>query len=82
MFTIGTLFFIIYPFICVPITYTNTNSSIRILYLYSYNIRRFLTYEASTRPIINHFDSIGKCKTVDSNRALDDVFEDVKKHFE
>jgi len=44
--------------------------------------KRFKTYEESTRPIIDHFRSLGKIRTVDSNRAVDLVFSDVSIHFE
>ena len=44
--------------------------------------KRFQTYEDSTRPIINHFRSIGKIRTVDSNRPVDNVFADVSLHFQ
>lgn len=43
--------------------------------------KRFVTYENSTRPIIEHFASLGKVKEVDSNRPVEDVFADVSKHF-
>jgi len=43
--------------------------------------KRFKTYEESTRPIIDHFRSIGKIRTVDSNRSVDEVFADVAVHF-
>lgn len=44
--------------------------------------KRFLTYEESTRPIIEHFKCIGKVRAVDANRAPDLVFADVKVHFQ
>lgn len=44
--------------------------------------KRFKTYEDSTRPIIEYFRNIGKIRTVDSNRAADHVFADVKLHFQ
>ena len=43
--------------------------------------KRFITYEESTRPIINHFKSIGKCRQTDSNRPVDAVFGDVSAFF-
>lgn len=43
--------------------------------------KRFITYDESTRPIIEHFKSINKVKTIDSNREPDVVFEDVKAAF-
>jgi UMP-CMP kinase len=44
--------------------------------------KRFFTYEESTRPIIEYFRSIGKIRTVDSNRPLEHVFADVCLHFQ
>ena len=44
--------------------------------------KRFITYEESTRPIIEHFKTIDKIRAVDANRAADVVFEDVRKSFE
>jgi UMP-CMP kinase len=44
-------------------------------------IKRFQTYEQSTRPIIEHFRSINKIRQVDSNRDQDDVYADVSKCF-
>jgi len=43
--------------------------------------KRFQTYEDSTRPIIEHFNKIGKIREVDSNRDPDLVFRDVSAHF-
>lgn len=43
--------------------------------------KRFLTYEQSTRPIIEHFRTIGKVREVDANRPIDDVFAEVSVHF-
>jgi len=43
--------------------------------------KRFVTYENSTRPIIDHFASLGKVREVDSNRSVDDVFADVCEVF-
>lgn len=43
--------------------------------------KRFKTYEESTRPIIDHFASIGKIRAVNSNRPFDSVFLDVSSHF-
>jgi UMP-CMP kinase len=43
--------------------------------------KRFKTYEESTRPIIDHFASIGKIRVVDSNRPFNSVFLDVSHHF-
>lgn len=44
--------------------------------------KRLVTYEESTRPIIEHFRDQGKVKQVDSNRGFDEVFADVSKCFE
>ena len=43
--------------------------------------KRFSTYEESTRPIIEHFKSIGKVRQVDSHRELNAVYSDVALHF-
>jgi UMP-CMP kinase len=43
--------------------------------------KRFKTYEESTRPIIEYFESVGKIRSVDSNRAADAVFSDVALNF-
>jgi UMP-CMP kinase len=43
--------------------------------------KRLVTYEESTRPIIEHFRRQGKVRTVDSNRDPDAVFADVTIHF-
>ena len=45
-------------------------------------IKRFRTYEELTRPIINHFDSLGLVRKVDSTNDPDTVFADVSKHFQ
>ena len=44
--------------------------------------KRFLTYEESTRPIIEHFAKAGKIREVDSNRDQELVFRDVSAHFD
>ena len=44
--------------------------------------KRFKTYEDSTRPIIDYFQSIGKVRTVDSHRPFDMVFTDVSLYFQ
>ena len=36
----------------------------------------------STKPIIDKFKAAGKVRTVDSHRSLDDVFGDVRLHFQ
>ncbi len=43
--------------------------------------KRFLTYEQSTRPIIEHFRNIGKIREVDAHRAIEEVFAEVSVHF-
>ena len=43
--------------------------------------KRLKTYEDSTKPIIDYFASIGKIRTVDSNRDMASVFSDVSVHF-
>ncbi len=43
--------------------------------------KRLVTYEQSTRPIIDHFAQIGKMRHVDSNRDQDSVYADVAAHF-
>ena len=45
-------------------------------------IKRFKTYEELTRPIINHFDSIGLVRKVDSTKDPEAVFADVSKLFQ
>lgn len=45
-------------------------------------IKRFKTYEELTRPIINHFDSLGLVRKVDSTNDPDTVFADVSKLFQ
>ena len=44
-------------------------------------IKRFKTYEESTRPIIEYFKGIHKIQTVNANRPMDDVCTDVYKAF-
>jgi UMP-CMP kinase len=43
--------------------------------------KRFLTYEESTRPIIEYFRQAGKIRQVDSNRDLEAVYTDVALFF-
>ena len=43
--------------------------------------KRFLTYEQSTKPVIDYFRSIGKIRVVDSNRDLSEVYADVSFYF-
>ncbi len=44
--------------------------------------KRLVTYINSTKPIIDKFKAAGKVRTVDSNRSLDEVFGDVRLHFQ
>jgi UMP-CMP kinase len=44
--------------------------------------KRFKTYEESTRPIIEHFKSVDKIKTVCANRSQEEVFSDVSAIFQ
>mmetsp|Transcript_22512 Transcript_22512/g.20444 ORF Transcript_22512/g.20444 Transcript_22512/m.20444 type:complete len:234 (-) Transcript_22512:99-800(-) len=44
-------------------------------------IKRFNTYENSTRPIIEFFRNAGKIREVDSNRDIELVYKDVSLHF-
>lgn len=44
--------------------------------------KRLLTYEQSTRPIIDSFRGEGKVREVNSNRSFDEVFADVSFHFQ
>ncbi len=43
--------------------------------------KRFKTYLAETKPIIEHFDSIGKKREVNSQQPVEKVFEDLSKFF-
>lgn len=43
--------------------------------------KRFVTYEESTRPIIDAFRNEGKVKQIDSTRPIEEVFADVSKCF-
>ena len=43
--------------------------------------KRLVTYTESTKPIIDWFAERGKCRAVDSNRAMDVVFSEVASHF-
>ncbi len=43
--------------------------------------KRFITYEQSTRPIIDYFRGQNKIREVDSNRDIDDVYTDVREIF-
>ncbi len=43
--------------------------------------KRLVTYDQSTRPIIEHFRGLGKVREVNSNRPIDDVYGEVAIHF-
>jgi adenylate kinase family enzyme len=43
--------------------------------------KRLVTYEQSTRPIIEYFRSIGKVREVNSHRPIGDVYTEVELHF-
>ncbi len=43
--------------------------------------KRLVTYEESTRPIIEHFREQGKVRQVDSNRDIEVVYSEVAQHF-
>jgi len=43
--------------------------------------KRLLTYEQSTRPIIDAFRAEGRVREVDSHRPFEDVFAEVRLHF-
>jgi UMP-CMP kinase len=43
--------------------------------------KRLLTYEQSTRPIIDSFRADGKVREVNSNRPFEEVFAEVSLHF-
>jgi UMP-CMP kinase len=43
--------------------------------------KRLITYEQSTRPIIENFRALGKVREVNSNRQPDEVFTEVSVHF-
>lgn len=43
--------------------------------------KRLLTYEQSTRPIIDSFRAEGKVREVNSDRAFEEVFAEVRLHF-
>lgn len=45
-------------------------------------VKRLKTYNESTRPIIEHFDVLGKAKKINSNRDIKIVFQEVSSHFE
>jgi adenylate kinase family enzyme len=44
--------------------------------------KRLLTYEESTRPIIEHFREQGKVRQVDSNRDIEVVYNEVAQCFQ
>lgn len=43
--------------------------------------KRLVTYDQSTRPIIEHFRGLGKVREVNSHRPIDDVYGEVAIHF-
>jgi len=43
--------------------------------------KRLVTYDQSTRPIIEHFRGLGKMREVNSHRPIDDVYAEVSIHF-
>lgn len=43
--------------------------------------KRLITYDQSTRPIIEYFRGIGKVREVNSNRPIEEVFAEVSVHF-
>lgn len=43
--------------------------------------KRLITYEQSTRPIIENFRGMGKVREVNANRPIDEVFAEVSVHF-
>jgi len=44
--------------------------------------KRILTYQSSTKPIIDHYDAQGLVRKMDAAKSVDEVFADVKKVFE
>jgi len=42
--------------------------------------KRFKTFRQETMPIIQHFESLGKTRTVNADRSVDEVFGDVVRH--
>lgn len=43
--------------------------------------KRLTVYTESTKPIIEYFMEKNKCRTVDSNRSMEEVFQDVSQYF-
>eukprot|EP00474_Spongospora_subterranea_P009356 CRZ09814.1 hypothetical protein [Spongospora subterranea] len=43
--------------------------------------KRFITYQESTKPIIDLFEKIGKLRQVSSNGSVDEVFAEISKVF-
>ncbi|CEO94808.1 hypothetical protein PBRA_003621 [Plasmodiophora brassicae] len=43
--------------------------------------KRFLTYQEQTKPIIDHFDALGKVRRVIASDPVDKVFQNVAKNF-
>jgi adenylate kinase family enzyme len=44
--------------------------------------KRLATDAEITQPVIDYFKSIGKLRVVDANRPINDVFSDIKIHFD
>ena len=44
--------------------------------------KRFSTFKNETMPIVELYETKGRTKRINALRAIDDVFEDVKKAFE
>ncbi|KAG8014012.1 UMP-CMP kinase [Nibea albiflora] len=42
------------------------------------SVNRIQTYLQSTRPIIDLYEKLGKVRTVDASRSVDEVYADVK----
>lgn len=43
--------------------------------------KRFVTFEAETSPLLEHFESRGLLQRVDGERGVDDVWEEIKRVF-
>lgn len=43
--------------------------------------KRFTTYVSQTKPIVDHYAKESKVKTIEANRGVDEVFNDVQKLF-
>ncbi|XP_062849847.1 UMP-CMP kinase [Trichomycterus rosablanca] len=44
--------------------------------------KRIQTYLQSTRPIVDQYEKLGKVRTIDASRSVDEVFADVKQLFD